>query len=130
MVQRLRMRPSDQPLGEMFAELADDFKAWVAAELAVIKAQVENNTRKLVTAVVLVVLAAVVALAGIVVLAHTLVFVLAPYFGAPLAGLAIGLALIALAAGFLFYARSLTDLSNLIPSRLRQTFSSDKARRT
>lgn len=128
MVQRLRMRPSDQPLGEMFAELADDFKAWVAAELAVIKAQVENNTRKLVTAVVLVVLAAVIALAGIVVLAHTLVFVLAPYIGAPVAGFAIGLALMALAAGFIFYARSLADLSNLVPSRLRQTFSPDKVR--
>jgi uncharacterized membrane protein len=129
MVQRVRMRTSDQPLGELFAELADDFKAWVAAELAVIKAQVENNPRKLVTAIVLVVLAAVIALAGIVVLAHTLVFVLAPYFGAALAGFAIGLALIALAVGFLLYARSLTDLSNLIPARLRQTFSSEKTRR-
>jgi hypothetical protein len=124
------MRPSDQPLGEMFADLADHFKAWVSAELAVIKAQIENNTRKLVTAVVLLVLAAVIALAGIVVLAHTLVFVLAPYFGAPLAGFAIGIALIALAVGFLLYARSLTDLSNLVPNRLRQTFSTDKARRT
>ena len=71
----------------------------------------------------------VIALAGIVVLAHTLVFVLAPYFGAALAGFAIGLALIALAVGFLLYARSLTDLSNLIPTRLRQTFSSEKTRR-
>lgn len=128
-MQRLRMRTSDQPLGEMFAELADDFRAWIAAELAVIKAQVESNTRKLVTAVVLLVLAAVIALAGIVVLAHTLVFVLAPYFGAPLAGFVIGVALIILAVGFLFYARSLTDLSNLIPGRLRQTFTSEKARR-
>src|SRR5262245_32390791 len=114
------MRTSDQPLGELFAELADDFRAWVTAELAVIRAQVENNTRKLVTAGVLLVLAAVIALAGIVVLAHTLVFVLAPYFGAPLAGFVIGLALIILAIGCLFYARSLTDLSNLIPGRLRQ----------
>lgn len=129
-MQRLRMRTSDQPLGEMFAELADDFRAWIAAELAVIKAQVESNTRKLVTAVVLLVLAAVIALAGIVVLAHTLVFVLAPYFGAPLAGFVIGVALIILAVGFLFYARSLTDLSNLIPGRLRQTFTSEKARRS
>ena len=128
-MQRLRMRTSDQPLGEMFAELADDFRAWIAAELAVIKAQVESNTRKLVTAIVLLVLAAVIALAGIVVLAHTLVFVLAPYFGAPLAGFVIGVALIILAVGFLFYARSLTDLSNLIPGRLRQTFTSEKARR-
>ena len=124
-MQRLRMRTSDQPLGELFAELADDFRAWVTAELAVIKAQVENNTRKLVTAVVLLVLAAVIALAGIVGLAHTLVFVLAPYFGAPLAGFVIGVALIILAVGFLFYARSLTDLSNLIPGRLRQTFTSE-----
>jgi len=113
----------------MFAELADDFRAWIAAELAVIRAQVESNTRKLMTAVVLLVLAAVIALAGIVVLAHTLVFVLAPYFGAPLAGFLIGLALVFLAIGFLFYARSLTDLSNLIPGRLRQTFSSEKTRR-
>jgi putative superfamily III holin-X len=128
-VQRLRMKTSDQPLGELFAELADDFRAWLTAELAVIKAQVENNTRKLVTAGVLLVLAAVIALAGIVVLAHTLVFVLAPYFGAPLAGFVIGLALIILSIGCLFYARSLTDLSNLIPGRLRQTFSSEKTRR-
>jgi uncharacterized membrane protein YqjE len=128
-VQRLSMRPSDPPLGEMFAELADDFRSWVAAELALIKAQVENNTRKLVTALVLLVLAAVIALAGIVVLAHTLVFLLAPYFGAPLAGLGIGVALIALAAVFIFYARSLTDLSNLVPGRLRQTFSQDKVQK-
>ena len=128
-MQRLRMRTSDQPLGELFAELADDFRAWITAELAVIKAEVENNTSQLVTAVMLLVLAAVIALAGIVVLAHTLVFVLAPYFGAPLAGFVIGLALIILAIGFLFYARSLMDLSNLIPGRLRQTFSSEKTPR-
>jgi hypothetical protein len=126
MVQRLRARTSEPPLGELFGELADHFKAWIAAELAVIKAEVEINTKKLVTAGVLLVLAAVIALAGIVVLAHTFVFVLAPHIGAGLAGFAIAALLIAVAVGCLFYARSLTDLSNLIPDRLRQTFSSAK----
>jgi hypothetical protein len=129
MVQRLRARTSEPPLGELFGELADHFKAWVAAELAVIKAEVEGNTRKLVTAVVLLVLAAVIALAGIVVLAHTLVFVLAPHIGAGIAGFAIAALLLAVAIGCILYARSLTDLSNLVPDRLRQTFSPAKKAR-
>jgi hypothetical protein len=130
MVQRLRARTSEPPLGELFGELADHFKAWMAAELAVIKAEVEGNTRKLVGAVVLIVLAAVIALAGIVVLAHTLVFVLAPHIGAGLAGFAIAALLLAVAVGCILYARSLTDLSNLIPDRLRQSFSSAKRARS
>lgn len=130
MVQRLRARTSEPPLGELFGELADTFKAWMVAELAVIKAEVESNTRKLVTAVVLLLLAAVIALAGIVVFAHTLVFVLAPHIGAGLAGFAIAALLLAVALGCILYARSLTDLSNLVPDRLRQGFSSARKARS
>jgi uncharacterized membrane protein len=129
MDRRLHTATREQPLLEMFVELADDFKAWVTAEIAVVKAQMENNTRKLLTAVILLIMAAVIALAGIVVLAHTLVLVLAPYFGAALAGFAIGALLIILAVGFLLYARSAMDLSSLIPSRLSKVLSSEKARR-
>jgi Putative Actinobacterial Holin-X, holin superfamily III len=130
MDRRLHTATREQPLLEMFVELADDFKAWVTAEIAVVKAQMENNTRKLLTAVILLIMAAVIALAGIVVLAHTLVLVLAPYFGAALAGFTIGALLIILAVAFLLYARSAMDLSSLIPSRLSKVLSSAKARRS
>ena len=118
MVQRVRTTAQHQTIGEMLGALADDGKAWITAELAVIKAQIEANTRQLLTAIILLMLAVVIALAGIIVLAHTLVLMLAPYFGATLAGLSIGLLLVILAIAFLFYARSLVDLSGFIPEHL------------
>lgn len=123
------MTMRERSIGELFVELADDFKAWVTAETAVIKAQIENNTRKLLTAVILLIMAAVIALAGIVVLANTLVLVLAPYLGAALAGFAIGALLIVLAVAFLMYARSAMDLSSLVPNRLGTVLTPRKASR-
>ena len=119
MVQRVHTTSREQPLGDLLVELAHDGKSWITAEIAVIKAQIENNTRKLLTAIILLLVAAVIALAGIVVLAHTLVFVLAPVMGAALAGLLVGGLLIILAAGFILYARSTMDISQLMPQRLR-----------
>ena len=119
MVQRVHTTSRQQPLGDLLVELAHDGKSWITAEIAVIKAQIENNTRKLLTAIILLLVAAVIALAGIVVLAHTLVFVLAPVMGAALAGLLVGGLLIILAAGFILYARSTMDISQLMPQRLR-----------
>lgn len=129
MVQRVPTTAEHQTLGEMLGALADDGKAWITAELKVIKAQIEANTRQLLTAIVLLMLAVVIALAGIIVLAHTLVLMLAPYFGATLAGLSIAVLLIILAISFLFYARSLVDLSGFIPERLRSARLSRKVRR-
>jgi len=129
MVQRVRTTAQHQMIGEMLGALADDGKAWITAELAVIKAQIEANTRQLLTAIILLMLAVVIALAGIIVLAHTLVLMLAPYFGATLAGLSIGLLLVILAIAFLFYARSLVDLSGFIPERLRGARLSRKVRK-
>jgi hypothetical protein len=119
MVHRVHTTSKDQPLGDLLVELAHDGKSWVAAEIAVIKAQIENNTRKLLTAIILLIVAAVIALAGIVVLAHTLVLVLAPAMGAGLAGLLVGGVLVVLAVGFILYARSTMDISQLLPQRLR-----------
>lgn len=119
MVQRVHTTSREQPLGDLLVELAHDGKSWVTSEIAVIKAQIENNTRKLVTAMILLLIAAVIALAGIVVLAHTLVFVLAPAMGAGLAGLLVGGLLVLLAVGFILYARSTMDISRLMPERLR-----------
>lgn len=119
MVQRVHTTSREQPLGDLLVDLAHDGKSWITAEIAVIKAQIENNTRKLLTAIILLLVAAVIALAGIVVLAHTLVFVLAPVMGAALAGLLVGGFLIILAVGFILYARSTMDISQLMPQRLR-----------
>src|SRR5688572_3857732 len=117
MVQRVHTTSREQPLGDLLVELAHDGKSWVTAEIAVVKAQIENNTRKLLTALILLLVAAVIALAGIVVLAHTLVFVLAPAMGAGLAGLLVGGVLVLVAIGFIFYARSTMDISQLMPER-------------
>jgi hypothetical protein len=130
MVHRMHSPTQEQTLGEMLAALADDGKAWITAELTVIKGQIESNTRKLLTAIILLILAAVVALAGIVVLAHTLVLVLAPYFGAALAGFTVGGLLVVFAAGFLIYGRSMIDISGFVPRRLRSTQSSGKVPRS
>ena len=119
MVQRVHTTSREQPLGDLLVELAHDGKSWITAEIAVVKAQIENNTRKLLTAIILLLVAAVIALAGIVVLAHTLVFVLSPAMGAALAGLLVGGCLIILAVGFILYARSTLDISQLMPQRLR-----------
>jgi len=119
MVQRVHTTSREQSLGDLLVELAHDGKSWVTAEIAVVKAQIENNTRKLLTAIILLLVAAVIALAGIVVLAHTLVFVLAPATGPALAGLLVGGFLIILAIGFILYARSTMDISQLMPQRLR-----------
>jgi len=121
MVQRVHTTSREQPLGDLLVELAHDGKSWITAEIAVIKAQIENNTRKLLTAIILLLVAAVIALAGIVVLAHTLVFVLAPATGPALAGLLVGGFLIILAVGFILYARSTMDISQLMPQLLRNS---------
>ncbi|HEY7747495.1 MAG TPA: phage holin family protein [Aestuariivirgaceae bacterium] len=127
---RLRTTRQDPSLAELIGRLAEDGHAWIVAEFAVLKAQIESNTHKLITAITLLILAAVIALAGIVVLAHTLVLVLAPYLGAPFAGLATGGLLIVIAIGFLLYARSKISLTGFIPSRLRKTLSSMKVSRS
>jgi hypothetical protein len=119
MVQRVHATARDQPLGDLIVALAHDGKAWLAAEVAVIRAQIEENTRKLLSVMILLVIAAVIALAGIVVLAHTLVLVLASAMGVGLAGLMVGGLLVALAVMFVLYAGSTMDFSQLVPERLR-----------
>jgi Putative Actinobacterial Holin-X, holin superfamily III len=119
MVQRVHATARDQPLGDLIVALAHDGKAWLAAEVAVMRAQIEENTRKLLSVMILLVIAAVIALAGIVVLAHTLVLVLASAIGVGLAGLLVGGILVALAVVFVLYAGSTMDFSQLVPERLR-----------
>jgi hypothetical protein len=119
MVQRVHATARDQPLGDLLVALAHDGKAWLAAEVAVIRAQIEENTRKLLAAMILLVVAAVIALAGMVVLAHTLVLLLATAMGVGAAGLLVGGILLALAVVFVLCAGSNTDFSQLVPERLR-----------
>lgn len=110
---------SDQSLADLLVELVYDGKSWLAAEIAVIRAQIEENTRKLLAAIMSLIIAAVIGLAGIIVLAHTLVLVLAPTMGVGLAGLLVGGFLVALAVVLVLYARSMMDLSQLVPEWLR-----------
>jgi putative superfamily III holin-X len=119
MVQRVHATARDQPLGDLIVALAHDGKAWLAAEVAVMRAQIEENTRKLLSVMILLVIAAVIALAGIVVLAHTLVLVLASAMGVGLAGLLVGGLLVALAVMFVLYAGSMMNFSQFVPERLR-----------
>jgi hypothetical protein len=119
MVQRVHATASDQSLGDLLVALAHDGKTWLAAEVAVIRAQIEENTRKLLSAMILLVIAAVIALAGIVVLAHTLVLVLASAMGVGPAGLLVGVLLVAPAVVVVLYAGSTMDVSQLVPERLR-----------
>ena len=110
---------SDQSLADLLVALVYDGKSWLAAEIAVIRAQIEENTRKLLAAIMSLIIAAVIGLAGIIVLAHTLVLVLAPTMGVGLAGLLVGGFLVALAVVLVLYARSMMDLSQLVPEWLR-----------
>jgi hypothetical protein len=119
MVQRVHATARDQPLGDLIVALAHDGKAWLAAEVAVMRAQIEENTRKLLSVMILLVIAAVIALAGIVVLAHTLVLVLASAMGVGLAGLLVGGLLVALAVMFVLYAGSTMNFLQFVPERLR-----------
>jgi hypothetical protein len=119
MVQRVHATARDQPLGDVLVALAHDGKAWLAAEVAVIRAQIEENTRKLLAAMILLVVAAVMALAGMVVLAHTLVLLLATAMGIGAAGLLVGGFLLTAAVVFVLYGGSAVDFSQLVPERLR-----------
>ena len=119
MVQRVHATNRDQPIGDLLVALAHDGKAWLAAEVAVVRAQIEENTRKLVAAMILLVIAAAISVAGIVVLAHTLVLVLASAMGVGPAGLLVGGLLVALAVVFVLYAGSTMYFSQLVPERLR-----------
>ena len=109
---------ADPTLAGALLELVNDAKAWMAAEVELIKAQLQESSSKVQSAAIAVVLAVVIALAGIIVLGHTLVFVLAPYFGPALAGFTIAGALIVIAAALFMYVRSQLDLSKLVPDRL------------
>jgi hypothetical protein len=119
MVQSVHATARDQPIGDLLVALTHDGKAWVAAEVAVVRAQIEENSRKLIAAMILLVIAAVIAVAGTVVLAHTLVLVLAAAMGVGPAGLLVGGVLVALAVVFVLYAGSTMDFSRLFPERLR-----------
>jgi hypothetical protein len=119
MVQHVHATARDQPIGDLLAALVHDSKAWLAAEVAVVRAQIEENTRKIIAAMILLLIATVIAVAGIVVLAHTLVLVLASAMGVGPAGLLVGGVLIALAAVFVLYAGYTINFSQLIPERLR-----------
>jgi len=90
MVQRVYATARDQPIGNLLVAPIHDGKAWLAAEVAVVRAQIEENTRKLIAAMILLVIAAVIAVAGVVVLAHTLVLVRAAAMGLGAAGLLVG----------------------------------------
>ena len=118
MVQRVHATARDQPIGDLLVALVYDGKAWLAAEVAVVRAQIEENTRKLIAAMILLVIAAVIAVAGVV-LAHTLVLVLASAMGLGPAGLLVGGLLVALAVVFVLYAGSTMNFSQLVPERLR-----------
>jgi hypothetical protein len=119
MVRRVHATARDQPLGDLLVALAHDGKAWLAAEVSVIRVQIEENTRKLLAAMILLVVAAVIALAGMVVLAHSLVLLLATAMGVGAAGLLVGGSLLAAAVMFVLYGDSATDFSQLVPERLR-----------
>jgi hypothetical protein len=119
MVQRVHATARDQPIGDLLVALVYDGKAWLAAEVAVVRAQIEENTRKLIAAMILLVIAAVIAVAGVVVLAHTLVLVLASAMGLGPAGLLVGSLLVALAVVVVLYAGSTMNFSQLVPERLR-----------
>jgi hypothetical protein len=119
MVQRVQATARNQPIGDLLVALAHDGKAWLAAEVAVVRAQIEENTRKLIAAMILLLIAAVIAVAGTVVLAHTLVLVLASEMGVGPAGLLVGGLLVALAVVFVLYAGSTMNFSQLVPERLR-----------
>jgi hypothetical protein len=109
---------ADPTLAQVLLELVTDAKAWVAAEVALVKAQLQESAGKVQSAAIAVVLAAIIALAGIIVLGHTIVFVLAPYFGPALAGFTVAGVLLLLAAALFMYVRSQLDISKLIPDRL------------
>ena len=109
---------ADPTLAEVLLELVTDAKAWVAAEVALVKAQLQQSAGKVQSAAIAVVLAAIIALAGIIVLGHTVVFVLAPYFGPALAGFTVAGVLLLLAVALFMYVRSQLDISKLLPDRL------------
>ena len=109
---------ADPTLAEVLLELVTDAKAWVAAEVALVKAQLQQSAGKVQSAAIAVVLAAIIALAGIIVLGHTVVFVLAPYFGPALAGFTVAGVMLLLAVALFMYVRSQLDISKLLPDRL------------
>ena len=119
---------ADPTLAGALLELINDAKSWMAAEAALIKAQLQQSSSKVQSAAIAVVLAVVIALAGIIVLGHTLVFVLAPYFGPALAGFTIAGGLIVIAAALFLFVRSQLDISKLIPERLDVRGSSEDRR--
>jgi hypothetical protein len=119
MVQRVHATARDQPIGDLLVALAHDGNAWLAAEVTVVRAQIEENITKLIAAMILLIIAAAIAVAGIVVLAHTLVLVLASAMGVGPAGLLVGGLLVALAVVFVFYASLIMNFSKLVPERIR-----------
>lgn len=119
MEQRLHGRDYRQTLGELAAALFADGKAWFAAELALFRAEAKQSLNHIQLALIFGVAGAIVALAGFLVLAATLVIVLAPFTGPGLAGLIVGVVLIGLATALLLVARRLLDPSRLLPTSFK-----------
>ena len=101
----------DKPIGETFGRLIDDGKAYVRAEVNLVRTRVDLEVERFRPVAILAGAAVLCALAALVALAVTLVIALASLIG-PLAGGIAATAIFVVIAGFLAYiAKSSLDRS-------------------
>jgi Putative Actinobacterial Holin-X, holin superfamily III len=92
--------PPDRPIVELLHQLVDDGKAYVEAEIALVKTIADAKTRVVIVSAILVGVAFLFALAGIAAFSLGVVLALTVYIG-PLAAGFVGLLIFAAVAGAL-----------------------------
>jgi hypothetical protein len=113
-------RGLERSLAGAFADTVNDGREWLAAEIRLIRAQINEGFGDLQSSLISALVATACATAGALVLALALVDFAAPYVGEGWAGVIVGGALLIVTLVLFMRARSLVKRASLIPDRLEK----------
>lgn len=113
-------RGLDKSLADAFADTVNNGREWLAAELVLIRAQVNEGFGALQSSLVSALIATACATAGALVLALAIVDFAAPYVGQGWAGVIVGGVLLLVTVILFIRARNLVRKASLIPDRIEK----------
>lgn len=113
-------RGLDKSLADAFADTVNNGREWLAAELKLIRAQVNEGFGALQRSLLSALFATACATAGALILAMAIVDFAAPYVGAGWAGVIVGSALLVVTVILLIQARNLVRRASLVPDRIEK----------
>jgi hypothetical protein len=113
-------RRLERSLAAAITETVDEGREWLAAEIAFLRAQVNDGFASLQSSLVAALIATACGTAGALVLAMAIVDFAAAHVGAVWAGVIVGCIFLAIAALLLLHARNLARRISFIPDRIER----------